>query len=130
DLDRTFWEILSTDHLQLLRNSYAYAAAPVGGHPITVSGPGIIDVTMFRQTQSITVHLVNLTNPMFLRGPVREITPVGPQRVTVRLPAGQSVLKVQLLTYQQPVQYVKSGSSHIVEVPEIAIHEIIAFEIQ
>ena len=34
----------------------------------------------------MTVHLVNLTNPMMMKGPLREIIPVGPERVRIRLP--------------------------------------------
>ena len=41
--------------------------------PVTVTGPGILDVTVWLQKQSMTVHLVNLTNPMFMKGPVREL---------------------------------------------------------
>ena len=36
----------------------------------------------------MTVHLVNLTNPMMMKGPFRELIPVGEQRVSVRLPEG------------------------------------------
>ena len=36
----------------------------------------------------MTVHLVNLTNPMMMKGPFRELIPVGEQRVVVRLPEG------------------------------------------
>ena len=36
----------------------------------------------------MTVHLVNLTNPMMMKGPLRETIPVGPLRVRIRLPAG------------------------------------------
>jgi hypothetical protein len=35
-----------------------------------------IDVTVGEQTHSTTVHLVILTNPMLLKGPVRELIPV------------------------------------------------------
>ena len=41
-------------------------------------GPGVLDVTVWRQRDSMTVHLVNLTNPMMMKGPLREIIPVGP----------------------------------------------------
>ena len=36
----------------------------------------------------MTVHLVNLTNPMMMKGPLRELIAVGEQQVVVRLPAG------------------------------------------
>ena len=45
----------------------------------------------------MTVHLVNLTNPMMMKGPFRELIPVGEQQVVVRLPAGAKATKVHLL---------------------------------
>jgi hypothetical protein len=93
DIDRIFWEVLSTDHLKLLRNAVEWAANEP--HPVTVNGPGVFDVTVFRQKQSMTVHLVNLTNPMMMKGPVREILPIGPQKVRVRLPDGAKAREVK-----------------------------------
>ena len=43
---------------------------------------------LWRQQDSMTVHLVNLTNPMMMKGPFRELIPFGEQQVVVRLPAG------------------------------------------
>ncbi len=48
----------------------------------------MLDVTVWRQRDSMTVHLVNLTNPMMMKGPLREIIPVGPERVRIRLSPG------------------------------------------
>ena len=66
--------------------------------PVEVEGPGLLDVTVWRQRDSMTVHLVNLTNPMMMKGPLREIIPVGPERVRIRLPPGSAPRRVQLLT--------------------------------
>jgi len=92
DIDRTFWEVMSVDHGQLLRNAVHWALNedPV----VTVTGPGILDVTVWRQKDSMTVHLVNLTNPMMMKGPIREFVPTPPQNVTVRLPNGRKPRKV------------------------------------
>src|SRR6185295_1856765 len=83
DIDRTFWEVLSTDHGRLLRNAVEWASNEE--KPVTVSGPGVLDVTVWRQKESMTVHLVNLTNPMMMKGPMREIIPLSSQKVKVRL---------------------------------------------
>jgi hypothetical protein len=48
----------------------------------------MIDVAAWRQKDSMTVHLVNLTNPMMMKPPIRDIFPVGVQRVRLRLPDG------------------------------------------
>ena len=79
DIDRIFWEVLCRRPRQLLRNAVRWATneePPVDGH-----GPGVLDVTVWRQADSLTVHLVNLTNPMMMKGPLRELIPVGEQKV-------------------------------------------------
>ena len=84
DIDHTFWEVLAVDHFKLLRNSVEWATNE--DPMVTVTGPGVIDVTVWRQKNSLTVHLVNLTNPMLMKGPVRELIPIGEQKVRVHLP--------------------------------------------
>ncbi len=93
DIDRTFWEVLAPDHVKLLRNAVAWATREEP--PVAVTGPGVLDVTVWRQKDSLTVHLVNLTNPMMMKGPVRELMPVGEQRVRLRMPEGLKAKSVQ-----------------------------------
>ena len=71
DIDRSFWEILCIDHGRLLTNAVEWATNEE--RPATVTGPGVLDVTVWRQKESMTVHLVNLTNPMMMKGPIREL---------------------------------------------------------
>jgi hypothetical protein len=127
DIDRTFWEVLSADHLQLLRNAVEWAANEPP--PVTVSGPGTLDVTVWRQKDSMTVHLVNLTNPMMMKGPLRELIPAPAQKVTVRLPAGARAKKVQLLTAGQTVRAQESANSITVTVPSVLDLEVIAIDL-
>ena len=94
DIDRTYWEILNDDHGKLLRNVAAWAA---GELPVRVEGPGLLDVAVWRQAGSLTVHLVNLTNPHMLKGPMREVYPVGEQRIRLRLPQGCTAQEARLL---------------------------------
>ncbi|MBI3471231.1 MAG: beta-galactosidase trimerization domain-containing protein, partial [Candidatus Solibacter usitatus] len=42
DIDRTFWEVLSVDHGKLLANAVDWAAQEE--RPVTVTGPGVLDV--------------------------------------------------------------------------------------
>lgn len=50
-----------------------------------------LDVAVWRQKGSMTFHLVNLTNPMMMKGPFRELLPVGEQRIRVQLPPNAKV---------------------------------------
>ena len=126
DLDRSFWQLLSTDHGQLLSNviEWALDEEPVAA----VTGPGVIDVNVWRQEKSMTVHLVNLTNPMLLKGPFRELIPVAAQ-VTVRVPANTTITGVKLLMSGQALQFNRKGNKVTVVVPRILDHEIVALDL-
>jgi len=127
DIDRTFLEVLCADHLKLLRNAVAWATNedPL----ITVSGPGVLDVTVWQQRDSLTVHLVNLTNPMMMKGPVRELIPIGEQQVRLRLPEGARPRRVRLLAADQRPHVQRIGSYLHATVPSILDHEIVVIEL-
>jgi hypothetical protein len=127
DIDRTFWEVLCVDHLRLLRNAVAWATNEPP--PVEVEGPGVLDVTVWRQRESMTVHLVNLTNPMMMKGPLREAIPVGPLRVRIRLPAGGQAKRVHLLTAGTPLKSLSAEGVVAVTVPSVEVHEVIAIDL-
>jgi hypothetical protein len=126
DIDRTFWEVLSPDHLKLLHNAVNWANEE---SVVTVTGPGVLDVTVWQQKDSLTVHLVNLTNPMMMKGPVRELLPVGEQKIRLRLPDGSRPHKVRLLAADQVLPFEYSGQSMSVVVPSILDHEVVAVDL-
>jgi len=127
DIDRTFWEVLSTDHWKLLRNAVDWAANEP--RPVTVAGPGALDVTIWRQKESLTVHLVNLTNPMMMKGPIREFIPTPAQDVSIRLPNGQKPKKVQLLVSGQTPRMQEANGSLNLTIASILDHEVIAVDL-
>src|SRR5204863_5838133 len=122
DIDRTFWEVLSPDHGKLLRNSVEWATNE--RPPVSVIGPGILDVTLWQQRNSLTVHLVNLTNPMMMKGPIRELIPVGEQKVRVKLPDGAKSRGVKLLVANTAPVSRQTGQWLEVTVPSILAHEV------
>jgi putative glycosyl hydrolase-like family 6 (GHL6) protein/glycosyl hydrolase family 42 (putative beta-galactosidase) len=126
DIDRTFWEVMCVDHLRLLRNAIEWAVNETPS--VAVEGPGVLDVTVWRQRDSMTVHLVNLTNSMMMKGPLREVIPVGPQRVRVRLPDGTTPRKVHLLTAGTTLNARTAGGVCSVTVPSVDVHEVIAID--
>jgi hypothetical protein len=125
DIDRTFWEILAADHGTLLRNAVDWATNEA--RPVTVTGPGVLDVTVWRQKESLTVHLVNLTNPMMMKGPIREFFPSPPQDVTIRVPGRPKRVRL-LVSERQPAVRVGTGEVTLT-VPSILDHEVIAVDL-
>jgi hypothetical protein len=128
DIDRVFWEILAPDHGKLLANIVEWACGEE--RPATVTGPGLVDVTVWEQQQSMTVHLVNLNNSMAMKGPFREIVPVGAQRVHIRLPQGRMAKRVKLLKAGGTVPYTLEGDTVSLTVPSIADHEVVAIDFE
>jgi hypothetical protein len=113
--------------LQLLRNAVNWATAEPP--PVTVTGPGILDVTVWQQKQSITVHLVNLTNPMMMKGPIRELIPSGEQIVRLRMPQGAQAKTVRLLAADKTVTAQMSDDYLEITVPSILDHEVVAIDL-
>jgi hypothetical protein len=126
DLDRTFWDVMSYDHAMLLRNSVAWASNEPA--PVSVEGKGVLDIAVWSQKNSMTVHLVNLTNPMMMKGPLREVIPLSTQVVSVRVPAGRRVTKARLLVAGSDLQFHEKDGAIVVEVPSIDIHEVVALD--
>jgi hypothetical protein len=127
DVDRTFWEVMCVDHFKILRNAVEWAANEE--KPVTVTGPGVLDVTVWRQKESITVHMVNLTNPMMMKGPFRELIPIGEQRVRIRLPQGRKAQKVQFLVAGHAPRVREVPGAVEVAVPSILLHEVLAVDL-
>jgi hypothetical protein len=128
DIDYTFWQVLDVDHAKLLRNAVLWATNEPP--PLSIEGKGILDVSIWGQKNSITAHLVNLTNPMMMKGPVREVIPISNQKVTIRAPrSGRRVTKARLLVSGRDIPFREEGDAVVVAVPTIGINEVIALDL-
>ncbi len=127
DIDRTFWNILNVDHSRLLHNVIRWTLKE--NPPVQVKGEGILDVTTWKQDRSLTVHLVNFTNPMMLKGPYRELLAVGEQEVTIKVPADAKVKDVKLLVSGKNADPEVSEGLLRFQVDSILDHEVIAVDL-
>ena len=129
DIDRTFWEVLSVDHAKLLRNATLWATNEPA--PLEVEGKGILDISIWRQKNSVTAHLVNLTNPMMLKGPVREVIPISRQVVRIRPPKdGRRVTHARRLVAGGEIPFREQEGAIVVELPSIELHEVVALDLE
>ncbi len=71
-----------------------------------VDGPGLIEVFCWETAPGYAVHLLNYNTPNAFHGWVQTESPVGPQRVTLKLPSGVSVKAVELLRSEQKPAFV------------------------
>ncbi len=126
DIDRTFWEVLDVDQSRLLSNAVKWATNEPA--PATVEGKGVLDIAIWTQKKSMTVHLVNLTNPMMMKGPIREVIPIANQQLTIQIPKGRKVAQVHLLVAGKTVHYSEEANSVHLTVPTIGVHEVVAID--
>jgi hypothetical protein len=127
DIDRTFWEVLDLDHARLLRNAVLWATNEPA--PLQVEGKGVLDLSIWLQKNSMTAHLVNLTNPMMMKGPVREVIPIGAQKVSIQIPSGRKVKQVHLLVAGTRPQHTVKEDVVELEISSIALHEVLAIDL-
>jgi hypothetical protein len=126
NLGEVFWEVLNLDHSTLIGNAIRWALG--ARSRVEVRGPGVLDIATREGGGKLSVHLVNLTNPMMMKGPIREIIPVGKQVVSVALPAGFTKASVRLLVSGvAPTISVGDGRVEI-EVPEIVTNEVVLID--
>lgn len=127
NIDRTFWDVSAEDHLKLLRNAVDWAADEA--QPLIVTGAGMLDIAYWRQQRSVTANLVNLQNPMMMRGYNRENLPTGPFAASLLLPERARVQGVKLLESGQSAKYRQAGGRLVVDVPTVVIHEVVAVDL-
>lgn len=86
DIDRRFSKDNLPDHGDLLANIARWAVRD--NIPLRVEGAGLVDCHLYRQSNYLVLHLVNVTSAGTWRSPIHELIPIGPLEVSVRLPQG------------------------------------------
>lgn len=126
NIGEIFWEVLAVDHQRLIANAVTWAL----GKPsrVSVTGPGVLDLALRENASGVALSLVNLTNPMMMKGPVRDVLPIGAQTVSIELPAGKSAAAARLVVAGRDVP-VRIASGRVeIEVPGIERLEVLAVE--
>ncbi len=121
DLGAIFWEALQSDHGRLIANAVSWA---LGTTPeVTVDGAGLVDIAVHRGENEVAVALVNLTNPMAMRGAIRETLPLPPQTVSIAVPTDN--LNARLLVAGVDVEpVIRDGRAEIV-IPTAGLLEVV-----
>lgn len=127
DLARIYWEVLNLDHGKLLANAVRWATESEPS--VSVTGPGLLDVTDWKQEDARVIHLVNLTNPMTMRGSYHELIPLGEQSVRVRLEEGRQPERVRLLKAEHACSFGWNPPDVSLQVPEVLDHEVVVIEL-
>lgn len=128
DVERTYWVTGHSDLLRLLANAIRWVSHDE--RMLQVQGAGLIEVFCWETAPGYAVHLLNYNTPDAFHGWLESGSPVGPQRVSMRLPKGVSVRSVELLrSEQRPVFHVEQQALQFT-VPEVAGYEVAAITVE
>jgi hypothetical protein len=117
------WEVLAADHSRLIGNAVRWALGKRSD--VEISGRSALDLAVRRNDTGMAVVLNNLTNPMMMKGPIREVYPVGQHQVSVALPAGKKLGKASLLVAGREAKSKVADGRVTVEVPSIETIEVV-----
>jgi hypothetical protein len=125
NLGAIFWEALQSDHGLLIANAVSWALKT--RPEVSVEGAGLVDIAVHRNETGVAVAVVNLTNPMAMRGPIRETLPLPPQTVSAAVPDGVPV-KVRLLVAGVEVEPSIANGRAEVTIPTAGLLEVVHFD--
>ncbi len=123
NIGEIFNEVLALDHQRLIANAVKWA---LGAEPqVVVTGKSVLDLAVQDGEGEMLVLMHNLTNPMMMKGPIRETYPVGPHTLAVTVPAGRTKARARLLVSEQDVSVTVKDGRATVAIPEIELLEAV-----
>jgi hypothetical protein len=124
DIERTSWQSGNTDLNQILRNAMTWITRAKA--PVRVEGKGLIETIAWETQAGFAVHVLNYTNPAAYKGYIRDFYPIGEQQVTVAIPAGRHISRVELLRSGKAAKFQTDGGVLRFAIPEVVDYEVAA----
>ena len=127
DIERTYWLTGHGDLLRLLQNTIGWITHDE--RVVNVEGDGFIEMFAWETAPGYAVHLLNYTNPDAHHGWLQTTFPLGPQAVTMKLPAGVKARSVELLKSGRSVPHAQEGQLLRFTVPRVEDYEVAAITV-
>ena len=127
DIERTYWLTGHGDLLRLLHNTIRWITRDES--IVHVEGEGFIEFFAWETSPGYAIHLLNYTNPNAHHGWMQSIYPLGPQIVSMTLPAGVNVKSVELLSAGNTVPFRLEGETLRFTIPRVEDYEVAAITI-
>ncbi|WP_233493690.1 alpha-amylase family protein [Desertihabitans brevis] len=124
DLGHIFWDALQSDHGRLIANAVRWALGDAGPS-VEVGGPGLVDVAVRSGEGELAVAVVNLTNPMAMRGQSHETIPLAGQSVSVRLPADVRDVTAELVVAGGTTEVEVVDGRAVVQLDPVELLEVV-----
>ena len=86
----------------------------------------MVELFAWETDPGFAVHILNYNNPNLHRGWLRRHYPIGPQVVTMEIPAGRKISRVELLRAGQEIPFAQNGSRIEFTVPRVNDYEVAA----
>jgi hypothetical protein len=86
----------------------------------------MIEAFAWETEPGFAVHVLNYTNPNMHRGWIREYFPIGEQKVSMTLPAGRKVSRVELLRAEAGIPFRQRGAVVEFTIPKVVDYEVAA----
>ena len=91
-----------------------------------MEGPGYVELFCCETEPGYAVHLLNYSNANAFHGWMQTAEPLGPQRVTMKLPTGVRVRTVELLKAERGIQFHFADGVLQFTVPSVGDYEVAA----
>jgi hypothetical protein len=93
--------------------------------PLVVEGRGLVDCHVYHQQDTVILHIVNLTSAGTWRQPVDEFIPIGPLKVSVKLPGHGPVSSLRMLVSGETLKTCAINGWCDFTVRSITDHEVV-----
>lgn len=124
DIERTYWATGHGDLLRLAHNAIRWVTHEE--RVAAVDGDGLVEMFCWETEPGYAVHLLNYNNPNAYHGWMQSVTPLGAQRVTMKLPEGVRVKAVELLAAEQTAPFHLEGQMLRFTIPAVRDYEVAA----
>jgi hypothetical protein len=124
DIERTAWHSGHTDLTRLLQNAIRWVAG--SNPPVTILGDGVVETFAWETAAGFAVHVLNYTNPALHRGWIRSFHQIGPQTISMRVPAGRRVTRVELLRAGKDISCAVAAGTVEFTIPSVLDYEVAA----
>ena len=127
DIERTYWLTGHGDLLRLMHNTIRWLTGDE--RMVNVDGDGFVELFAWETDPGYAVHLLNYTSPNAHHGWMESVYPLGPQTVSLKLPAGVRVRSVDLLCAEQSVPFRIENQELHFTIPRVGDYEVAAVSI-
>jgi hypothetical protein len=127
DVERTYWITGHGDLQRLLLNTIRWVTH--GESVVEVQGDGFVEMFAWETGPGYAVHLLNYTNPNAHHGWMQATYALGPQTVSMKLPAGVKVKAVELLQAGRSVTFSAEGGVLHFTIPRVEDYEVAAITV-